>query len=553
MKQSKPWLTVLLLVAIGVGVCLRFVNLEGKIYWHDEVYTSFRAAGFTRGEIDRTLFQNQFFTAPDLQKFQQIKPGSTAADTIQSLVVEDPQHPPLYFLMARGWMQLFGSSMTASRSLPALLSLLSLPLMYGLAMMLFGSRRVALLATALLALSPFDLLFAQTARQYSLLTVLVIGSSGLLLRAIRRPSGQIWAAYALSVAIGLYTHPFFILTVMGQGGYVLLLNYLSKETNLPIASPASTLQPLTAVLLPWNRRWRLSFQFLLAIGGAIVLYSPWMVVLLNNLQRAEATTSWTSVRVGWLYLVKLWTLSFTALFIDLDFGFDHPLTYLLRIPFVLLIGFAVYLLLKRTPLETHGLILTAIFVPFLVLAIPDLLVGGKRSAVSRYLISCYPAIQLAVAYGLSVGIQQRQQVWRWVLAAVFSSSLISGIISVQATTWWSKDLSYFNAEVVQLVNARADSSPVFVSDMGDDFTNMGDLISLSYGLSDRVRLYTVSQPPNLEPLKQEAEVLVFRASQGLKRSILQQGWQLEWVSAPGRLEFLTGVPSQNSANSIGDP
>ncbi|MGB7709146.1 MAG: hypothetical protein WBL95_06335 [Microcoleus sp.] len=96
----------------------------------NEAYTSIRAAGFTRQEIDDELFQNLIFPAPELPKYQRIKPGSTAADTIHALALEDPQHPPLYFLMARFWMQKFGSSLTATRSLPALLSLLSLPLMY---------------------------------------------------------------------------------------------------------------------------------------------------------------------------------------------------------------------------------------------------------------------------------------------------------------------------------------------------------------------------------------------------------------------------------------
>jgi uncharacterized membrane protein len=96
----------------------------------NEAYTSLRAAGFTRQQIDDELFQNMIVTAPELPKYQRIKPGSTAADTIHSLALEDPQHPPFYLLMARFWMEEFGSSLTAARSSPALLSLLSLPLMY---------------------------------------------------------------------------------------------------------------------------------------------------------------------------------------------------------------------------------------------------------------------------------------------------------------------------------------------------------------------------------------------------------------------------------------
>lgn len=202
------WLEWLAVVMIVLGVGFRLIALDHKIFWHDEVYTSMRAAGFTRQEIDNELFQNHFLAAPELQFFQQIKPGSTTADTVHSLMVEDPQHPPLYFVMARYWMQQFGSSIAASRLLPALMSLLSLPLMYGLAMELFASSSTALLATAFLALSPFDILFAQTARQYSLLTVVILGSSWLLLRAMRQSTGRCWAGYGLSVALGLYTHPF---------------------------------------------------------------------------------------------------------------------------------------------------------------------------------------------------------------------------------------------------------------------------------------------------------------------------------------------------------
>ena len=199
-RTNSRWLLGLLAIAILLGIGFRFFELDRKLYWHDEAYTSLRVAGFTRQEIDDELFQNRIIPAPELQKYQRIKPGSTATDTIHSLALEDPQHPPLYFLMARIWMQEFGSSLTASRTWPAILSLLSLPLMYALAQELFASNLTSLLATAILALSPFDILFAQTARQYSLLTAIVIGSSLLLLRAVRLQNLSNWVLYALSIA-----------------------------------------------------------------------------------------------------------------------------------------------------------------------------------------------------------------------------------------------------------------------------------------------------------------------------------------------------------------
>ncbi|QYO63904.1 glycosyltransferase family 39 protein [Leptolyngbya sp. 7M] len=469
-------------------------------------------------------------TAPELQFFQQIKPGSTTADTIHSLMAEDPQHPPLYFVMARYWMQQFGSSIAASRLLPALISLLGLPLMYGLAMELFASSSTALLATAFLALSPFDILFAQTARQYSLLTIVILGSSWLLLRAMRQSTARRWAGYGLSVALGLYTHPFFALTLLAHAGYVLGMSAISAR-----AVDLGWSWQVVAKGVKDRRMW----GFGLSVLAALLVYSPWIWVLLHQHQRANATTDWTRAEVGLPYLLKLWTLSFTSLFIDLDFGFDNPLTFLVRLPFVVLILLALYRVYRHTPARTWLFIFTTVFVPFLLLAIPDLILGGKRSAVSRYLISCFPGIQLAVAYLLSYKVLATRgganNLWRAVLVLCLASSVLSASISAASESWWSKDLSYSNAEIIHLVNATADQNPVMLSDMGDDYTNMGDLVSLSYGLQPNVRLFLVSATPDLTPLAQESNVFVFRASQSLEAAIKQQGWQLTPVSDRARL------------------
>jgi uncharacterized membrane protein len=518
-NHTASAIRVVLIIVIILGISFRFINLDRKVYWHDEVYTSMRAAGYTRGGIDDELFQNKIIPAADLQKFQQIKPGSTEADTINSLKTEDPQHPPLYFLIARLWMQMFGGSLTASRLLPALLSLASLPLMYKLAMELFGAPPIAWMATALLAISPFDILFAQTARQYGLLTTLVIGSSWSLLKALRMSTWQNWLVYAIAVAMGLYTHPFFGLTLIGQGIFV-LVGRRNVETNRWITQPISK----------GIRRWK---GFGGAVAIALFLYLPWLQVLLTNTQRAANTTDWARIPQPFSYLAKLWTLSFTSLFMDLDFGFDNSWTFLVRVPFVLLILGAFSILCRSTPRRTWLFIITSVFIPFLLLALPDLVLGGKRSAVSRYLISCYPGIQLAVAYLLARGLETGKGFWKGVGAIALTASLISCGTSAIAQSWWNKDLSYDNATVASLVNAA--KNPILVSDIGDDFTNTGDLISLSYRLKDGVRLYLMSRPSNFDPIAKENNIILFRPSNEMRAAVAKKGWKLQTVSASGRL------------------
>lgn len=511
---SKVWLAFFVIL-LSIGIFFRFANLEYKTYWHDEVYTSMRAAGYTRQEIDQEIFDNRIIAAGELQKFQRLKPQSTAVDTIRSLAIEDPQHPPFYFLMARFWMQMFGSSLTASRSLPALLSLLGLPFMYKLGLELFDSRLAAILATTLYALSPFDILFAQTARQYSLLTVVVIASSFLLLLALRISTWRHWLVYSITSAVGLYTHPFFGLTLIAHGVYVLLLNLQLVFTNSSFQISSNL------------------WKYLLAMIGTLGLYSPWLFVLATNYQRALVTTDWARIRVDFIYLSKLWTLSFSSLFLDLDFGFNSNKTYLLRALIIILIVAGIYQVCRKTNPRTWLFILTTIFVPFLILALPDLLLGGKRSGVTRYLISCFPGVQLAVAFLLADKLLVGQWIWRVIIVLLFTGSIASCTVSAFSDTWWSKDLSYFNPIVAKAINAETNQP--LISEIGDDFTNTGDLISLSYLLRRDTPMYLLKQPFNPQLLQAYSAPLVFRPSQQLCQSFEQKQIGLEAVFKPGRL------------------
>ncbi|MCL2932016.1 MAG: glycosyltransferase family 39 protein [Trichodesmium sp. MAG_R03] len=519
-------LIILLIIAITLGIGFRFFHLDKKVYWHDEVYTSLRAAGFNRTDLDRELFQNQIIPAQQLQKYQQIQPQSTFIGTLKSLTIENPHHPPLYYLMARLWMQKFGGSLTASRSLPALISLLSLPLIYILGWQLFNSHLTALLATTFLALSPFETLFAQTARQYSLVTVLVISSSILLLQALDYRSWKNWGLYSIISTIGLYTHLFFCLTLISHGIFVITNWFFSNYVAIISSQKKSNLSKIQLFIQ------RLPLDFFMASVAIIILYIPWIVVVINNLQRVYNTTSWARVLVSFDFLVKKWILGFSSLFIDLDFGFNNIGTYFLRLLFLIIIIWGIYVVYRSCNLSTKLFILNSIFVPFIILVIPDLVCGGQRSAVTRYLIPCFPAIYLSVAYLLAKYLGRehsnlfgKQKYWQVVLTILLTASIASCTVSAISDTWWHKSLSYFNAEVAKKVNAS--NSPILLSDIGDDYTNTGDLISLSYLLDNDVRLLLLSQSSNLEMVPNESQWFIFRPSMKLQEAIEAKQWEFE--------------------------
>ena len=125
---------------------------------------------------------------------------------------------PLYFLLLKLWTLAFGDSTTALRSFSLLASLLLLPVVYHIGRETVG-RVAALIAVALLVLSPLQLYFAQEARVYMLATLLAaLTTAGYLdwraiavreltdgtkLPTARRPL----LVYSLAAIASLYTLP----------------------------------------------------------------------------------------------------------------------------------------------------------------------------------------------------------------------------------------------------------------------------------------------------------------------------------------------------------
>ncbi len=82
------------------------------------------------------------------------------------------------------WMFIFGDSIGAARMMSVLEYLISIPLLYGVGCYFF-ERRIALLATAMLALSPVSLVWGRQIRMYEQAQVLTLLSVYLLFKAVQ--------------------------------------------------------------------------------------------------------------------------------------------------------------------------------------------------------------------------------------------------------------------------------------------------------------------------------------------------------------------------------
>ena len=118
---NRPRISLkVLIVVILTGIFFRFTNLDRKAYSFDESLTSLRISGYTWTAIVQQDLQGKTISVEDLLgKYQQINPEKTWLDTVKGLATEEPQLSPLYFILARFWVQSLGPQAAAVRSLSA--------------------------------------------------------------------------------------------------------------------------------------------------------------------------------------------------------------------------------------------------------------------------------------------------------------------------------------------------------------------------------------------------------------------------------------------------
>jgi uncharacterized membrane protein len=461
MRNFWNWRAIaLLLLAIGIG--FRFVNLDRKVYWHDEVYTSLRVSGYTGEEVGQQLFNGEIVSPTRLLDFQTPSPDKTFSDTANSLA-RHPEHPPLYYGLVWGWWKLFEPSVVATRGLSAIISLFVFPSLYWWVWELMRSPRVAWFAIALVAISPFHVLYAEEARQYSLWTVAILLSSASLLRAIRLNRIRDWAMYSITLALNFYTFLLSAFVAISHGIYAV-------------------------VIAIRQRQFQILWRFVLSGAIALLLFSPWIAILIARFSQFQDKTYWTTVDESFADLATQWTLHLSSIFIDLHPTVNTRIALFLLPILILAIAFSIYRVFRQESVPAGLLISLLILIPALGLILPDLILGGRRSSMSRYFIPCYLGIQLAVAYCIAGLTRERhrrsRQFGQIIFALLIASSIASNTISANAETWWNKVVSYNNSDIAKIVNTS--DRPLIISHDYD--INLGNLISLAYELDSEIEM-----------------------------------------------------------------
>lgn len=283
-------------------------------------------------------------------------------------------HPPLYYLLLHGWMDLFGKSALAIRSMSVVAGTLTVALCM-LIVRRVSSLGVTTVAGILLALFPASIRLSQEARMYALEGLFLTGATLALVCWVRQPQRYRYLLiYALCIGASLYTHYYAVLGVLAHWLYLIFLRFGSPIKARHVVSPA------------W---WFCNVLIFVA-------YIPWLfslVDLLRNYAKIEAVGS-----VAWLHRGDVHTLPGSLwMFFTLQPQRSLFWAFYWLLPLALSVSVGAVVYFDRTPYRTYVLLAIFTFFPMLALFCVSLFMPAY---LERYV--AFAAIGLPVLLAITV-------------------------------------------------------------------------------------------------------------------------------------------------------
>ena len=519
----KGW-RFLIIILLAIGIFFRFTNLDTKIYWLDETVTSLRLSGYSLQELDRSLYNNDdLISLWDLQKFQKVNSEKTINDSLQQLARLEPQISPLYLILARFWSEWFGSSVAVIRSLSVLINFLIFPGIYWLCWELFQSPTLSWMNVGLIAISPFHLLYAQEARHYSLWTVTILLSSAAFLRALRVKTTKSWVIYGMTMALNLYSNPLSILMGIMHSIYLLVIVGFRQKK----------------ILISYCFTWL----------GIIIGWMPWLWVIITNLKQAHKAVSWTEVNMTKYWLLKWFFENSILSVIDITElrQSNHKSIQIFCLISILailgLIGYSIYFIVRNTSKKSWFFLVLLILFGGLIFLLLDLLFGGMRSQIPRYLIPYYLGINITVIimiyHKLISPISLERNLGRGLIVTLISLGIISCTIISQVECSWSKEPSCDNITIARIIKKA--SHPLLVTNRFK--TNIGQLFSLSYKLDSNVKFQLLKSSSKFQTPEGFSDIFLYNISPSLREELARsRSFQIQSVYQGKHLKLEKLVP-----------
>ncbi len=428
--KTSRYLQILIGLTL-IGFFLRFYNLGWNSLWLDEAST----LGFARQSLTGIW-------------------ESTAGGEF---------NPPLFYWLEHG-MLFFGESEFVLRLLPALLGVLTIPVVYLIGKE-FRDQNVGIIAAALLTFSPFHIYYSQEARAYA--PMLFFFSLALLFYVSANRSNEVrsWVLFGVFSAIAFWMHFYAFVPIA-----ILILHALVTSAG-KIRSDIRSARNLA-----------------ISIIAFIVASLPLLIVTVNLfLVRTSSAPTFGMQGLDVIYQTLLQVSGFSDLIL---------------VPFIILFLLGV----AYTWREDRDGALLLIFMMVLPLA-ASLVLSSRMPMIPRYLIYLLPIyfVGIASSYpGLYALVRDRRAVYIAIAAAFLISTpfLATYYTTPQKNDWrgFSADLSGMTGEgdiIVVLPPYMAQPLDYYYSNATDGTVELGantgeDLEAIRDRYPDRRAFYVVT-------------------------------------------------------------
>lgn len=214
---TKSRYVQILLALTLIGALLRFYNLGFNSLWLDEASTY-------------TISKGSF-----LEIWQ-----VTAAGEF---------NPPLFYWVEH-IMLIFGNNEVILRFIPAVLGILTIPLVYFVGKE-FIDRNVGIIAAAGFAFSPFLIFYSQEARAYSMMLFFVTFAMVFYFKALKTNDPKNWAFFGVLAALAFWAHFYAMVIIAALVLYALAVQVKKIKEDIRNLKPVSLAIVLfTVICLP---------------------------------------------------------------------------------------------------------------------------------------------------------------------------------------------------------------------------------------------------------------------------------------------------------------
>ncbi len=278
-------------------------------------------------------------------------------------IIGQDVHVPLYHTMLHFWQVNFGNGVATARALSMVFFVLCIPAMYMIGKLVYN-KNAGLYAALILAISPFMNWYGNEIRMYSLFTFVILLHEYFFIRLYQTTDVErrrrYWVWYIVVSLFGIFTHYFFMFSIVAQGIFYLFNRGLFQPGDFK--------------------------KFIGIIGGLLLAFSPWIYYVLHL-----GAISNSSPLLQTPNSVNIFNTFSQFLF---GFQADYVNTILVSLwPLLVLFAFFGLQKQKKTAPDTIYLI-TALIVPMALTFLVS--IAFRPLYLSRYLILSLPPLYLVI-------------------------------------------------------------------------------------------------------------------------------------------------------------